>query len=417
MFAKCNESGVLEDSIPCSAGLTYDDIARQCVRFSSTCGVQPNNGTCVSTCLNMPNGDYNSCHGCQYFVTCSEQMRNDLRRCPAGLEFDSGVGMCVYKSRTCPYRPDEEDVIPKIPDIETSHNEAVPDPGHPKCVSTCRHISNGDYQSCNTCAGYVTCVHGLLYERSCPADLVWDDVQGRCEWTSSTCGVSEEPEVKSQANKQPALGDCITFCAGLANGIYQSCQGCDVYAKCDNEILEDNILCSSGNVYDDTIKNCVRFSSTCGVQPNNGTCVSSCVDMANGNYQSCRGCDRYVACSGHIRYDDIYCPQGLFWDDNAKSCLYESTTCPALEPEKPEEPATTTEVPQDEVTTPDLEVTESPKVTSPDHEVTENANVTTPALGVTEGPKVTLDDTVPEGTTAGVSPPLASPDHTEAAVL
>ena len=217
MFAKCNESGVLEDNIACSAGLTYDDIAEQCVRFSSTCGVQPNNGTCVSTCLNMPNGDYNSCHGCQYFVTCSEQMRNDLRRCPTGLEFDSGAGICLYKSRTCPYRPDEEDIIPKIPNIDDSQRTTVPAPGHHRCVSDCRHMPNGDYQSCETCEGYVTCAYGRLYDRPCPANLLWDDERERCLWESRTCNIT--PTTRPV---QP--GECIESCDGIRAGIYQSCK-------------------------------------------------------------------------------------------------------------------------------------------------------------------------------------------------
>ena len=126
-------------------------------------------------------------------------------------------------------------------------------------------------------------------------------------------------------------------CKTLPNGIYQSCQGCDVYAQCIHGRLYDGIKCHPGKVYDDTAKQCIYWSSTCGVEPNNGTCVSTCLGMPDGPYQSCRGCNVYVVCAGGLRYDDVLCPYiGQYWDDNLKGCTYQSTTCTAgLPPTQP----------------------------------------------------------------------------------
>nr|XP_034305192.1 uncharacterized protein LOC105322990 isoform X3 [Crassostrea gigas] len=59
------------------------------------------------------------------------------------------------------------------------------------CVDQCYDICNGDYRSCLTCKGYVTCANRHLWPRNCSDDansnLVWDDTKKRCDSTSDTC--------------------------------------------------------------------------------------------------------------------------------------------------------------------------------------------------------------------------------------
>ncbi|XP_065941679.1 uncharacterized protein [Magallana gigas] len=56
------------------------------------------------------------------------------------------------------------------------------------CVDQCYNICDGDYQSCATCNGYVTCANRILYPRDCPNRfLVWDDHTKTCESVSNTC--------------------------------------------------------------------------------------------------------------------------------------------------------------------------------------------------------------------------------------
>jgi len=55
------------------------------------------------------------------------------------------------------------------------------------CVSDCSDKPDGDYQSCETCNGFVTCSNGLVNKMPCPGGLVWDDSKKDCEYTSETC--------------------------------------------------------------------------------------------------------------------------------------------------------------------------------------------------------------------------------------
>lgn len=57
------------------------------------------------------------------------------------------------------------------------------------CVQECHLMCDGDYQSCKTCNGYVTCNSGYISAlRPCQnSRVVWDDNLKRCEGVSSTC--------------------------------------------------------------------------------------------------------------------------------------------------------------------------------------------------------------------------------------
>ena len=72
---------------------------------------------------------------------------------------------------------------------------------------------------------------------------------------------------------------------------------------------------------------CKRFKNA-GVSPvPPGECISSCVGVADGHYQSCHGCDVYASCGGGVLYDNRPCPAGHFWEDYLKHCLQTSETC------------------------------------------------------------------------------------------
>ena len=125
------------------------------------------------------------------------------------------------------------------------------------------------------------------------------------------------------------VGKCVSSCVGESSGIHQSCDSCGEYVLCNNGHLT-KVPCDPGKTYDDTVRACVYWSSTCGVKESDGTCVSSCLGVPDGNYQSCRGCDVYVICSSNMRYDDVPCPDEMVWDDSPaiKNCVLNSTTCP-----------------------------------------------------------------------------------------
>lgn len=61
------------------------------------------------------------------------------------------------------------------------------------CTNNCTGRDDGNYQSCYTCHGYVSCSNGNIYNMSCAQNhenkppLLWNNIERRCEETSPTC--------------------------------------------------------------------------------------------------------------------------------------------------------------------------------------------------------------------------------------
>ena len=56
---------------------------------------------CVISCTGLPNGDYQSCQGCNVYATCSNSILYDNRPCPADLVWDDDRKRCELTSTTC----------------------------------------------------------------------------------------------------------------------------------------------------------------------------------------------------------------------------------------------------------------------------------------------------------------------------
>ena len=231
-----------------------------------------------------------------------------------------------------------------------------------ECVSSCSDKPNGDYQSCETCNGYVTCSNGESYERPCPAKLVWDDVKKRCEATSTTCDMlfTKSHPAPVDLTLSRTQGRCVSNCKDMPDGYYQSCKTCNGYVFCSVGILYDGD-CPAGLVWDDEKKRCEWYSTTCDmlatkIHPapvdltltrTRSRCVEYCGDMPDGHYQSCKTCYGYVSCSGKILYDRD-CPADLVWDDVKKRCEWSSTTCDISSTTSPS-PTTSTTSPRQQL--------------------------------------------------------------------
>ena len=373
-FVTCSNGEPYER--PCPAKLVWDDVKKRCEATSTTCDIlatksQPapvdltltlTSFWCVSNCRGMPDGHYQSCKTCYGYVSCSGGILYD-RDCPAGLVWDDMKKRCEWYSTTCDislttsYPPTDEPAT-----SSTERPSSTIDPtGTPWCVADCSRMSDGHYQSCKTCYGYVSCSGGILYDRDCPAGLVWDDVKKRCEWYSTTCDISttsypptDEPATSSTERPSSTVDPtgtpwCVADCSRMPDGHYQSCKTCYGYVSCSGGILYDRD-CPAGLVWDDVKKRCEWYSTTCDISTTSypptdepatssterpsstvdptGTpwCVADCSRMPDGHYQSCKTCNGYVSCSGGILYDRD-CPAGLVWDDVKKRCEWYSTTC------------------------------------------------------------------------------------------
>ena len=378
-FVTCS-NGHFHD-MPCAPNdppLVWDDVTKTCEYESTTCPStsptstappplssstshpSPGPGPCVSDCSDMDNGDYQSCETCEGFVTCSNGHKYEMPCAPSDppLVWDDVKKRCEYESTTCP-STSPPSTAPPPSSSSTSH----PSPGPGPCVSDCSDMDNGDYQSCETCEGFVTCSNGHKYEMPCaPSDppLVWDDVKKRCEYESTTCpstsppSTAPPPSSSSTSHPSPGPGPCVSDCSGMDNGDYQSCETCEGFVTCSNGHKYE-MPCAPSDpplVWDDVKKRCEYESSTCPPtsptstapppsssstshpSPGPGPCVSDCSDMDNGDYQSCETCEGFVTCSNGHKYEMPCAPSDppLVWDDVKKRCEYESTTCPPTSP-------------------------------------------------------------------------------------
>ena len=72
----------------------------------------------------------------------------------------------------------------------------------PGCIRSCIGLLDGDYQSCDSCDVYVSCAGGYRYgNRPCPASLVWDDYNKRCDHSSATCITPKGKTIRKEASK------------------------------------------------------------------------------------------------------------------------------------------------------------------------------------------------------------------------
>ena len=215
-----------------------------------------------------------------------------------------------------------------------------------RCITTCTGLSDGDYQSCNGCQVYATCVRGRLIDnRPCMAGGVWDDIRKSCVIKSTTC--PEKDTYGSTTSTGPA---CIRDCIGRRQIDYQSCKGCRIYATCaSGGILIDYRPCAQKDTFwDDKRKACVYKSSTCTestgpttprktppttptrrppppitTPPTSAGCIDYCKGKRNDDYPACAfNCHYYATCDNDRLIDGRPCPAGLFWDDRRKDCNY-----------------------------------------------------------------------------------------------
>ena len=177
VYATCI-GGTIFDSRPCPLGTVWDDNFKRCDFKSTTCfnpgTVEPitqQDDDCITSCLDKPDGDYQSCQGCSVYASCVGGYMYDNRPCPPGTSWDDNMKQCVFESSTC---------------FEISKNNV--NAVSSGCTASCADKEDGDYQSCEGCDIYISCVGGQVKDkRLCPPSQFWDDNDKACLSTSSTC--------------------------------------------------------------------------------------------------------------------------------------------------------------------------------------------------------------------------------------
>ena len=55
-------------------------------------------------------------------------------------------------------------------------------------MSSCDFVEDGQYQSCETCEGYIVCKDGEMGTKNCKGSRTWDDSLKKCQKeVSTTC--------------------------------------------------------------------------------------------------------------------------------------------------------------------------------------------------------------------------------------
>ncbi|ESO90650.1 hypothetical protein LOTGIDRAFT_163871 [Lottia gigantea] len=296
---------------------------------------------CTTDCSNVAQGGmFPFCGSCTEFVTCFPGFMVRLA-CGAGLIFDINVMGCA---------PAQGGVCGTT-EISPARTEVT------ECSNNCAGITApGLYPVCGNCAAYDVCINSaLLGSVTCSAELLFDIVTQTCNFPeSTTCGIARPTSaVTSPATSQttavvltpnrtevaPCSRDCSTQ---AAPGLYPVCGDCSKYHICSSGILIGEVQCTGGLLFDIVGTTC-NFPevTTCGVEDATssgstvlralgglGECVDDCSRKANGDYQSCNGCNMYASCSNGIMIDERPCAKaGTVWDDRLKQCMYTSSTC------------------------------------------------------------------------------------------
>jgi len=243
---------------------------------------------CIASCQGLPNGAYQSCNGCHFYIVCHYGSLKAEPPCsPAGYYWDDNLKKCEIQSGTCKVCPGEETTTTSAvtTDPTTNRTTRICTSG-PTCITSCTYdLPDGYYQLCKDCRVYAKCSFGKQLTIECDYDkrLFWDDRQKSCVPNSTTCRLcqNDEPTTTSAVTTDPATTKtttactsgptCITSCTyGLPDGYYQLCKGCDVYANCSNGELACELSCGYEEqlFWDDNEKCCVSHSTTCQSCPN-----------------------------------------------------------------------------------------------------------------------------------------------------
>merc|ERR1712113_1140724 len=194
-----------------------------------------------------------SCKRCDGFVKCANERLFEMDCAEGGLGWDDQIKRCEWQSTTCSANEGNSDSGSNSgnnsgndsgndsnnsgsgsgnSDSDSGNSDSGSNSQDGVCVSSCKSMKDGDYQSCKRCDGFVKYANERLFEMDCAeGGLVWDNNVKRCEWESSTCQAPSTTTEGSTNNKNKNK-NCVSSCTGMPDGDYQSCSTCSGFVKC-----------------------------------------------------------------------------------------------------------------------------------------------------------------------------------------
>uniref|UniRef100_A0A8W8NLC2 Uncharacterized protein n=1 Tax=Magallana gigas TaxID=29159 RepID=A0A8W8NLC2_MAGGI len=211
------------------------------------------------------------------------------------------------------------------------------------CVDQCDSMCEGDYQSCSTCNGYVTCAHRILHQRDCSSGsdlhLVWDDNTKTCEsntqgtitgvsQNSNECDNAGNSDRVQKSHSSTFLPQPVTPLVSLSQIQKNILSHSDIEKRrlqYDNawNILEKGDprlsnhygpsvttkqlgVCKKHHEMSRVSRNResgLGYETDSGVHCYNSTtngCVDQCYNICDGGFQSCWTCEGYITCANRI---------------------------------------------------------------------------------------------------------------------
>jgi len=268
---------------------------------------------CITSCAGMFDGRYQSCTSCKDYIVCEDNKIKEVKTCKTGI-FSAFDGQCSLNSKSC---------------------------GVKENINSCKGLADGRYPSSKGPEYFNLCRNQkIMKDRRCgPADkfrykypskpitrpvtraMEYNHFLRACEnYRSPTCQrtldsnfgfvppptvdllyLSDEPSIKYEdvlVDDLPVEDDkteelhkfkdwinettrkdkmpprrmnkvCITTCSDVDDGLYGSCRGCDIFAQCTDGYLREE-RCQDKMEFDTEEKKCVKKSDTCTLRDDSG---------------------------------------------------------------------------------------------------------------------------------------------------
>lgn len=302
---------------------------------------------CIETCTSNPNGNYQWCGSCQWFIQCSSG-NTYYQPCPANLYYSHNVGGCAATSTTC-----TECIVDTTTNQATgTTTQLTPPVGDlcqstgPDCIHGCDQTTNGIYQWCARCDYFLDCSGSSTYYMQCVPGTFYDHSVKACVYNSTTC--FQSPCYEYLTTTTPVFDYCKNMtclfgatCINYSDGRVcictpgytgDSCETVTDYCQSDPclnggtclvEVNGFTCLCPPGYTGD----RCQTIIDTCASQPclNGGTCRGgvnqwTCECLAQWTGTRCESlinnCDSQPCVNGGtcVNNCDVYqcvCPPGF----------------------------------------------------------------------------------------------------------
>ncbi|XP_039605054.1 chitin-binding domain protein cbd-1-like isoform X1 [Polypterus senegalus] len=331
-FISC--SGGVMHVMQCPANLVYDAALDRCD--------WPSNGGSNVTqkpnfCSGKPDGNYVNPSDSHSFISCSGGVMH-VMQCPANLVYDAAQDRCDWpssggpsvtpKPNFCTGKPDGNYVNPNDVHSFISCSGGVmhvmqcpanlvynaaqdrcdwPSSGGPSVTpkpNFCTGKPDGNYANPNDPHSFISCSGGIEHIMQCPANLVYNAAKDQCDWPSSGCGCNPLPN----------------FCTGKANGNYPVPNNPDSYINCQNG-NPTLMQCPAGYIFNAASGQCEMPGCSCNPPPN------FCTGKANGNYYNPNNPHTFIICSNGIP-TEMQCPAGLIFNAAKDQCDWPGSNLP-----------------------------------------------------------------------------------------